>query len=57
MNAPQHFTIAQRDVPDALIQALKAQFAERCSTAMVVREQHGRDEGGRAGDRRNGGGE
>jgi D-lactate dehydrogenase (cytochrome) len=44
MNAPQHFTIAQRNVPDALIQALKAQFAERCSTAMVVREQHGRDE-------------
>jgi D-lactate dehydrogenase (cytochrome) len=27
-----------------LIAALKARFAERCSTALVVREQHGRDE-------------
>ena len=49
MNAPTsplHLlpTIAQRAVPDALIRALKARFAERCSTALVVREQHGRDE-------------
>jgi D-lactate dehydrogenase (cytochrome) len=36
--------ILQRDVPAALIDALKARFAERCSTALVVREQHGRDE-------------
>ena len=49
MNAPtspSHLlpTIAQRAVPEALISALKARFAERCSTALVVREQHGRDE-------------
>ncbi|MEO8119889.1 MAG: FAD-binding protein, partial [Rhodoferax sp.] len=36
--------IHQRAVPPALIEALKARFAERCSTALVVREQHGRDE-------------
>ena len=49
MNAPAsplHLLpqIYQRDVPRALIDALKAKFAERCSTALVVREQHGRDE-------------
>ena len=49
MNAPtspSHLlpTIAQRAVPEALINTLKARFAERCSTALVVREQHGRDE-------------
>ena len=49
MNAPAsplHLlpTIAQRSVPEALISTLKARFAERCSTALVVREQHGRDE-------------
>jgi len=33
-----------RSVPTALIEALKTRFAERCSTALVVREQHGRDE-------------
>jgi D-lactate dehydrogenase (cytochrome) len=44
--APSHLTpeIAQRTVPDALIEALKARFGERCSTALAVREQHGRDE-------------
>jgi D-lactate dehydrogenase (cytochrome) len=31
-------------VPDALIAALKARFGANCSTAMAVREQHGRDE-------------
>ena len=36
--------IAQRDVPQALIERLKALFGERCSTAQAVREQHGRDE-------------
>ena len=36
--------IGQRDTPAAFIDALKARFAERCSTALVVREQHGRDE-------------
>ncbi len=49
MNAPTalaHLTpsIALRDVPDALIQALKARFGEQCSTALAVRTQHGRDE-------------
>ena len=48
MNAPlpTHLLpeIAQRETPAALIDALKARFAERCSTALVVREQHGRDE-------------
>jgi hypothetical protein len=33
-----------RDVPAALIDALKARFGEQCSTALAVREQHGRDE-------------
>ena len=52
MNAPllqcvtQHLLpeIAQRETPAAFIDALKARFVERCSTALVVREQHGRDE-------------
>ncbi len=49
MNAPaspHHLLplINQRDVPAALIDALRARFSERCSTALAVREQHGRDE-------------
>ena len=36
--------IAQRDIPAALIDALKSRFGTQCSTALVVREQHGRDE-------------
>jgi len=49
MNAPtasQHLVpdVQQRPVPQTLIDALKARFGERCSTALVVREQHGRDE-------------
>jgi D-lactate dehydrogenase (cytochrome) len=49
MNAPMLATqflpqVNQRTVPPALIDALKARFGERCSTAQVVREQHGRDE-------------
>jgi D-lactate dehydrogenase (cytochrome) len=36
--------IRPREVPAALVDALKSRFAERCSTALVVREQHGRDE-------------
>ena len=48
MNAPlpEHLLpeIRQRETPTALLDALKARFAERCSTALVVREQHGRDE-------------
>ena len=48
MNAPlpHHLLpeIMQRETPPALIAALQARFAERCSTALVIREQHGRDE-------------
>ncbi|MBT9507387.1 FAD-linked oxidase C-terminal domain-containing protein [Rhodoferax sp.] len=49
MNAPtalDHLVpeIHQREVPPALIDGLKQRFNERCSTALVVREQHGRDE-------------
>src|SRR3954468_12415960 len=49
MNAPTTLAhlvpdVHQRAVPAALIEALKARFGERCSTALVVREQHGRDE-------------
>ncbi len=37
-------TINQRPLPDELVVALQIHFGDRCSTAMVVREQHGRDE-------------
>lgn len=46
MNAPTElpFRVEPREVPAAMIDALKARFGERCSTAVSVREQHGRDE-------------
>ena len=49
MNAPTALShlvpeIHQREVPAALIDALKARFGANCSTAMAVRKQHGRDE-------------
>ena len=49
MNAPTasaHLIpqLCLREVPQALLDALKAHFADRFSTALVVREQHGRDE-------------
>ncbi|MGA8514261.1 MAG: FAD-linked oxidase C-terminal domain-containing protein [Burkholderiaceae bacterium] len=48
MNAPLpvHLlpAIAQRETPQALIDALKQRFGDQCSTAMAVRTQHGRDE-------------
>ena len=46
MNAPIHpaLMLRPRTAPPALIAALKALFNERCSTALAVREQHGRDE-------------
>jgi D-lactate dehydrogenase (cytochrome) len=49
MNAPAVLAhlipdVQQRAVPVALIESLKARFGDRCSTAMAVREQHGRDE-------------
>ena len=47
MNAPTHsaqLAIAQRPVPEAFLAALQARFGAQCSTALAVREQHGRDE-------------
>jgi D-lactate dehydrogenase (cytochrome) len=47
MNAPDHshlFAAERRPLPAAMLEALKTRFAERCSTALAVREQHGRDE-------------
>lgn len=49
MNAPtDHAHLAPelhlREVPAALIDALQQRFGAQCSTALVVREQHGRDE-------------
>src|SRR5437764_14746676 len=49
MNAPtalNHLVpeIHQRDVPQALLDALAKRFGANCSTAVAVREQHGRDE-------------
>lgn len=49
MNAPQTSAqlqpqAQQRPVPAALLDALSARFGTRCSTALAVREQHGRDE-------------
>ena len=49
MNAPTrplHLMpdVNQRAVPPQLIEALKSRFGANCSTALVVREQHGRDE-------------
>ena len=49
MNAPAaapHLLpeVQTRRVPPELLQALQARFGAHCSTAMAVREQHGRDE-------------
>ncbi|MCD6664451.1 MAG: FAD-binding protein [Hydrogenophaga sp.] len=49
MNAPtDHAHLAPelhlREVPAALIDALQQRFGPQCSSALVVREQHGRDE-------------
>ncbi|TFZ01879.1 FAD-binding oxidoreductase [Ramlibacter humi] len=49
MNAPTALShlvpeFHPRAVPQALLDALAARFGARCSTAMAVREQHGRDE-------------
>ncbi len=48
MNAPipAHAlpALAPRAVPAEMLAALRARFGERCSTALAVREQHGRDE-------------
>ncbi len=49
MNAPtahHHLSpaVTQREVPGEMIAALQARFGANCSTALVIREQHGRDE-------------
>ena len=45
MNAPASAHLFQpRAVPAAMLDELKGRFGERCSTAMAVRVQHGRDE-------------
>ncbi len=48
MNAPLHThllpQIRQREIPAEFIEALKARFGANCSTAQIIREQHGRDE-------------
>ena len=48
MNAPlpAHLLprLEPRPVPSAMLEALQAHFGARCSTALAVREQHGRDE-------------
>lgn len=49
MNAPadiQHLLpqVDQRPIPEAFLTALQQRFGAQCSTALAVREQHGRDE-------------
>ncbi|WP_439112354.1 FAD-binding oxidoreductase [Hydrogenophaga sp.] len=49
MNAPTDLThlvpdIQPREVPAELMAALQTRFGAQCSTALAVREQHGRDE-------------
>ena len=49
MNAPTDLahlqpTVAPREVPETLLDGLRQRFGAQCSTALVVREQHGRDE-------------
>jgi D-lactate dehydrogenase (cytochrome) len=46
MNAPHELQLQvdPRPVPAVMLAALRARFGDRCSTAMAVREQHGRDE-------------
>lgn len=34
----------RRALPAAMLEALQARFGPRCSTALAVRQQHGRDE-------------
>ena len=44
MNAPGHADLARRPLPEGFVEALQAQFQERCSLSHAVREHHGRDE-------------
>ena len=36
--------LSLRAVPDAFMDALRTRFGAQCSTALAVRQQHGRDE-------------
>ncbi len=42
--APDPAPAPRRQVPPALLAALRERFGDRCSTAAAVRDQHGRDE-------------
>ena len=48
MNAPlpDHVRprVQARPIPAAMLEALRERFGERCSTALALRQQHGRDE-------------
>lgn len=44
MNAPAPVDAVVGPLPPGLLAALQAEFGARCSTALAVREQHGRDE-------------
>ena len=44
MNAPIPAHVLPRAVPAEMLTALRRHFGERCSVALAVREQHGRDE-------------
>jgi len=44
MNAPQLTPPLHRPAPPAFLDALRARFGERFSTALAVRDHHGRDE-------------
>ncbi|MBJ7418865.1 MAG: FAD-binding oxidoreductase, partial [Rhodoferax sp.] len=37
-------SLAERAIAPAFLEQLQARFGAQCSTAMAVREQHGRDE-------------
>jgi D-lactate dehydrogenase (cytochrome) len=42
---PSQAPVTERPVPQVLLDALAQRFGAQCSTALAVREQHGRDEG------------
>ena len=46
MNAPAEMkpAVLARPIPPAMLDALRSHFGERCSVALAVRQQHGRDE-------------
>ena len=44
MNAPAPLDAIAPPLPPGLLDGLQTEFGARCTTAMAVREQHGRDE-------------